>query len=297
MDLLVWYAGQMNPSTMADSGILLIERAMKLRGESSDLLAMLSALLWSSGQAQRAARVDVRLKGLGFELGIQGQIEEYLTLYNRISAHQRETGRIPLSERTAVTRVVELENLLNLYWSIEPIRIAERRRSAQSNSPIPVAGRVDVLDRLTTEHRFVCGGSVLWVSMWRDERRYDLAMHRMKEVFSDWELVRLICASNKPSLEALLNNGCAALLDSPSPEALPLAHRIMTRALDELPEPELSDLNYHYACVFARCGDVDSALDRLRRCLAAGESRSVIRGDSDFDLIREDDRFEALLAS
>jgi hypothetical protein len=53
---------------------------------------------------------------------------------------------------------------------------------------------------------------------------------------------------------------------------------------------------YNLACAEALAGRTDDALEHLRRSIeASGRSREYARGDSDFDAIRDDPRFQELV--
>jgi len=272
---LVRFASCMHTEVLATIGVALIDRAIAHDGSVADYLAQLSALLRCSKQDKRADEVDAELLKRGFADGIDGAIEEYLLLFNRVAEVQRSTGRVPLHERDVVLRLLELEATLNAHWLAHPKPLYER---------------------LVNEHRFVCGGSTLWVTMCRDHKDYGPVLETMEAIFSDWSFVKLLHDSNRTSLYALVMNGCGGLLDSPDPRALPVAERLVRGALSLFSESPHPHTAYNYACVLARVGDSDLALEYVRYCVDHGESKSEIYNDSDFKSLREDPRFLELLA-
>jgi hypothetical protein len=60
--------------------------------------------------------------------------------------------------------------------------------------------------------------------------------------------------------------------------------------------PQEAGLLYNAACVYATTGKHDRAIEYLERAVDAGYShKSWLENDSDFDSIREDERFKAVL--
>ena len=62
--------------------------------------------------------------------------------------------------------------------------------------------------------------------------------------------------------------------------------------------PEEPGLLYHAACAYSNMGRADEALDHLKRPVRAGYNHKAwLENDSDFDPIRDHQRFKAILAS
>ena len=61
-------------------------------------------------------------------------------------------------------------------------------------------------------------------------------------------------------------------------------------------DPEEPSILYNVACVYSLLGQVDTALDCLEEAVAHGFSdRQWLMHDSDFDALRNNPRFQALL--
>ena len=52
---------------------------------------------------------------------------------------------------------------------------------------------------------------------------------------------------------------------------------------------------YQFACVFARAGYLDRAIEYIQRTIELGTNKVHIENDSDFDNVRDDARFIALV--
>lgn len=64
-------------------------------------------------------------------------------------------------------------------------------------------------------------------------------------------------------------------------------------------KPDFHKAGYNKACYYALQGDIEQALENLQNAinLSPDKYREMARTDSDFDGIREDERFEALIKS
>jgi adenylate cyclase len=95
-----------------------------------------------------------------------------------------------------------------------------------------------------------------------------------------------------PSNSRALSLGACALADVGEPErALAWCHQSVEAA------PEDVALNYNAACLFARLGQREAALDQLEKNLARGVgNRDWVEHDPDWDAFRDDPRFLALVA-
>jgi quercetin dioxygenase-like cupin family protein len=67
------------------------------------------------------------------------------------------------------------------------------------------------------------------------------------------------------------------------------ARRILEQGLEELEHPAL---HYNLACVEARAGNLEAALEQL--ALSSDRHRTIAREDEDFASLRDDPRFRAL---
>ena len=68
------------------------------------------------------------------------------------------------------------------------------------------------------------------------------------------------------------------------------------RRTAELAAPVDISTHYNLGCFYARVGDRDKALERLEQCVSrAGGFREWIAHDHDWDSLRGDPQFEALL--
>ena len=103
-------------------------------------------------------------------------------------------------------------------------------------------------------------------------------------------------------MEELIDSACVALIDSKGEKGSREAHALLNRVLAELPPTQNPRANYDYACIFARCGDVDQAVQQLGPFISDPDAKDIsrsfsrIRHDPDFDGIRKDPRFVALMA-
>jgi hypothetical protein len=252
----------------------LLKRAMELAGETPTLLGLLHGIKLASEDLEGAALLEDKLMSFSSGEELQDRIDEYLRLHNTIAADQRRKGIIAMSWLDSVKRCLELEEWLNRYWLSQP----ESTRA-----------------QAVSERRFVAGGSMLWVSMFRDAKDYASAVERLEAVTADWPLLRLRHAANQPTVEGLLNNGMGACLDSPTPGHLEVAVGILDRTEREWPEPQLDDLLYNAACVRARQGRVDAALAYVRRAKKRGVDVGVMAADTDLAGLRDEPRFIRLV--
>jgi tetratricopeptide (TPR) repeat protein len=72
------------------------------------------------------------------------------------------------------------------------------------------------------------------------------------------------------------------------------AHEVLSEALEE--DPDDPTILFNLACAESLLGRTDDAVEHLRQSIARDESfRELARGDTDFDPIREDQRFKGLV--
>jgi hypothetical protein len=267
-------AAALNEAETALYATRLLRRAIEIGGETPTLVGMLHGALVAGGDFEGAAALDEKLASFPRGDDVQGRIDEYLRVYNAITARQHEAGMIPMSELPATERLLELEEALNAYWLLLPARTREQA---------------------IAERRFVAGGSLIWISMHRDARDYAAAVDRLRAVTARWDLLLLIHAANGPTLEALLNNGLGACLDSQREDDLVFAASLLDRLEAELPKPGLADLHWNAACVRARSGDTERALAQVAAAIERGVDPAQLAQDSDLAELRDDRRFAELV--
>ena len=268
--LLAQVSARLKAPHLAHHAVPLMEKAIRIDGETPTLLTLLHAVHLASGDLEGTEELGAKLESLPTIDDLQGKIDEYLRLSNQVGAHQRSAGIIPISKRPLVSRAVQLENELNAYWLSRPAR--EHTQHCR-------------------DHRFVTGGSLLWVSMMRDAKDYALAVDRLEAVFADWDLLHLRFRSTRATVEALVNNGVGACLDSPVDAHLEVGRAIMEQVQERLPPPDLISIHYGFACVYARLGQAELALEQVRLAREGGEDVTMMQQDSDMKSLRHDPRF------
>ena len=97
---------------------------------------------------------------------------------------------------------------------------------------------------------------------------------------------------NPDDVRALYLCGNALLMVGEPEKGLELVDRAVTIA------PNEPGLLYNAACTYSTLGRADEALEHLEQAVRAGYShRAWLENDSDFDPIRDQPRFKAILKS
>ena len=164
--------------------------------------------------------------------------------------------------------LLELEHRLNHYWlGTLPEKICLSRQLVEQ--------------RLITEHRFLSAGSASYLGWLRTKGRHQEVVDELMKMKGDGELITLRNKSNRWGFEALLNNAFGSFLDSKvrrhieqaiellddiEPFMLPLAH---------------DDAPYNLACVAARAGQVDRALEFIQTGVKNGVYIRTMSKDKD----------------
>ena len=276
---LVGLSAMVNLESMADSALELLESGADLFGEQFNFLFTLRKVSRKAGNEARAEEANAKLTSMGFNEEIIGLYEEYLLLYHGITGRSSRT--VAFERKDEISRLLELEDILNAHWLSRP------EEELQAN--------------IRASH-LLCGGTLLWIALWKCAEKPEKAFGRIRKFFSDWDRVRLLYASEPRSMEELIDSACVALLDSKGEQGSREAYALLNRVLAELPPTQNPRANYDYACIFARCGDVEQAVKQLGPFISDPDTKDIsrsfsrIRHDPDFDGIRKDPRFVALMA-
>lgn len=116
----------------------------------------------------------------------------------------------------------------------------------------------------------------------------------MRAQLADEELSRLRHATHARAFETFLNNALGSFLDSGDEAHLQEALELVTRLEGFLILGATSDVLYQVACVLARAGEAQRALDYVERAVDKGESIGVMAEDSDFASLVDEPRFVGL---
>ncbi|MBM66314.1 MAG: hypothetical protein CMH55_08790 [Myxococcales bacterium] len=269
------YAALIQPEPMAQAIIRLIDGAMDAVGETTEHLFHLLPALRHQGQTDRAEGVAQRLESLGFSEEVRAWQMELRALYWTIAG--RSTRTVAFEHLDTAQRLLELEDQLNSHWHGRP----------QAEWP-----------RHIKDTHFVCVGTLIWIALWRTAEQPKEALDRIQQFFSDGELLGLLHSSDTRHMEELIDSACIALIETGRVEQ---ARDLLVQVMTSIPPTDNEQTHYNYACIFARCGDVEQVIGPLTTFLRLTEpdrrsrARSRIKRDPDFDGIREAADFKKVL--
>ncbi len=203
----------------------------------------------------------------------QRTVQAWINEYNDLSREFAASS--PLEDEGVeerALRLVSVEGRLNRYWQTVH---AQR------------------LDRCVEDGRFLSSGSAGYVGWLRKHERYEEAIRYVCTNMADVALSHLRHRTHPLAFETYVSNGLGSFLDSSDTEHIECAVEL----LDDLASVitfRTGDALYQCACVHARAGRVDSALDLVERAVAAGESIRAMAHDSDLAAIVDHPRFRAM---
>lgn len=203
----------------------------------------------------------------------QRTVQAWINEYNDLSREFAASSPIEDDEvEERALRLVSVEGRLNRYW----LTVHSQR-----------------LDRCVEDGRFLSSGSAGYVGWLRKHERYDEAMRYVCSNMTDIALSHLRHRTHPLAFETYVSNGLGSFLDSRDADHIECAVDL----LDDLRQVvtfRTGDALYQCACVHARAGRIDSALDLVERAAAAGESIRAMAHDSDLAAIVNHPRFHTM---
>lgn len=244
--------------------------ACYLNLDADDKVALVRQRLESLGPAAEQARADIES-----EAQIQAMIDRYTFLANDFRYFNPRTNPADTGPE-----LLELESRLNDYWMGQlPEKICLSRQLVETN--------------LIEQRRFLSSGSASYFGWLRNEGRHQEVVDEMMKMTSDKELSTLRQKANPWGFEALLNNGLGAFLDSQVEAHIGFGIELMD-AIEPYTETFKYDAPYNLACVAARAGQLERALDYVA---VAVETRQVsdMAQDEDLKDLWDHPRFRELM--
>ena len=209
------------------------------------------------------------------EQALQAKIVEY----NRLCADWRAYSPScaePMAEGRAL---LDLEAAINRSWLASLDGLTDLARS-------------EALNRLVADGRFLSGGTGAVLGWMRNAGHEAIAVETFAKQVDDMDLFVLRHRSQTAAFENMINNVFGAFLDSGVE-----AHIDQAVALLDRIEPKVQwttgACDYQLACVFARAGLVERALDAVERCKRSGSSLWGMTKDTDLAAIHDHPRFLA----
>jgi hypothetical protein len=213
--------------------------------------------------------------------------EEEVTLYKNMVRYTalfkkwqnyKPSSKNPLAEGEAF---IELEKIINKAWLKHLTTASESERSRTR-------------DRLTYNRRFVCSATTCVLSWMRIQKNFDRATVIFKEQVDDIELLKLRYESNQFNFEHMINSVFGAFLDSKKDEHIALALELLD-IIESHCEWQHGQCEYQLACVYARAGMIDRALDMVELYAKNGGSSVHMANDEDLAIIHNHPRFLAVI--
>jgi hypothetical protein len=138
-------------------------------------------------------------------------------------------------------------------------------------------------------------GSWAYISFLTRGQRYEDAFAAFDEVLSDRAVFASRLAQNRDDAEHVLLAGLCLFFEAKTPSWLERGRALLPRVQSLVPAPVNSDLAFAYACMHARSGESEQALDALDGAVAHGLNTSVLLSDDDLRSLWTHPRFRTLL--
>jgi hypothetical protein len=192
--------------------------------------------------------------------------------------YYKPSSQDPLAEGEAF---IELEKSINKAW-LKHLTTASESERQQTR------------DRLTFNRRFVCSATDCVLAWMRIQKNYDRAVEIFKEQVRDVELLKLRYESNRFMFEHMINSVFGAFLDSKKDEHITLALELLD-TIEAHCEWQHGQCEYQIACVYARAGMADRALEMVELYVRHGGSSVHMANDEDLAIIHNYPRFLAAI--
>ena len=210
------------------------------------------------------------------------QISKLIEQYNKLRsdfAHYSPSGQGPYQDGEELIRI---ESEINQFWrneleGLEGLALSETTR------------------RITESGRFLSAGSSAYFGWLRNMGQHDVVVNGLITQTNDLKLCELRHRSHPRVFEGMLNNALGSFIDGGNDEHARKGAEIIER-LEAVMSWGTNEALYQFACIFARSGRLDRAIEFTRRTIELGTNKHDIELVRDFDNARHDPRFLALLA-
>lgn len=149
---------------------------------------------------------------------------------------------------------------------------------------------------LADQGRFLSGGSGGVLAWLRNQGRHAEAVAHLARELRQVELCALRQRAHPRAFEALYNTGMGSVLDSGDPDDIELGMALHDGLMAVLRPFSGPDALYQAACLLARGGAPERALDSVARAAAAGAPLAVMARDPDLASVVDTPAFAALWA-
>ena len=210
------------------------------------------------------------------------KISKLIKRYNRLRrnfAHYSPRGKKPHKDGKELIRI---ENEINQFWRNELDGLDGLAKNE--------------ITRVHVENgRFLSAGSCGYFGWLRNLGKHDVVVDGLITQTNDLTLCQLRHQSHPHAFEMMLNNALGSFLDGKNDEHARMGAEIIER-LETVISWETNEALYQFACIFARSGHLERAIEFTKRTIELGTNKRYIEHDSDFDNVRHDPRFLALIA-
>ena len=257
-----------------------LDIGLAMATENVSLLVAAESFYHQHGPAIRLHDVQKRLARTGVKPAspdnVQTWIDRYTYLTNDFCHFRPKTD-------TDVTgpELAELEERLNRYWL---------DRLPSENAPSCPA----LEQELISQNRFLSAGSAGYVGGLRIQGRHDEVVDHMMGLAGETRLSAFRYRTSPARFESYLNNGIGSLLDSQEDVHIQKALLIMDTLESVIPAWEDGGALYNLACVAARAGQLERAMNYVRTMVARGKEITGMVADPDLTNLREHPDFVAL---
>lgn len=212
---------------------------------------------------------------------IEEKFHRLVTKYNELRrdfAHYRPSSKKPFKDGR---RLVDLENKINRFW-LEQLK--------ETNGLYIDTFRTKIIG----DGRFLSAGSVGYLGWLRVQEEFQMAVDILTSQLADLEMVGLRHASHPQVFEMLINNGLGSFIDSQKPKHIEQGIALID-GIEQVISWSTSEPLYQLACLYARGGRTERALDFVEQAVSHGESIMDMSRDVDLRSIVNEWRFTQLL--
>lgn len=260
-----------------------IEKGLSFTPDDLSLLIFAETFYLNQKEDEQLKDVRRRITALDGTSGSDNNIQDTINRYTQLCNDYQYFSPSTDSSVTAI-ELLELEGELNQYWL--------------GQLPPPTSLNRDLVEtQLIAQQRFLSSGSASVVGWLRNCQRYQEVVDYTMTIVDQVELNRLRHHSNTRGFEAFINNALGAFLDSQDEAHIQQAIQLMDGLERAIPTWKSRDGFYNRACVAARAGQIERALNCIKEMKRLKFSIQEMKWDSDLKILHQHPDFLALFGA